>query len=189
MRVIAGKYRSRQLKSIKGLSLRPTSDRLRETLFNVLKDLVVGSRFIDAFAGTGAVGIEALSRGAQQVIFIEKHAPTAALIRENLESLQITQAVRVLTVDALQGFQRLAQATSSQSLIVFLDPPYDHATDYDRVLAFLGSADFLAPNSLVIAEHRRTFRLPENFGTLQCVRVLPQGDATLTFYRLQPQPR
>ena len=86
MRVIAGTYRSRILKSLKGLALRPTSDRLRETLFNVLGDAVDGSRLIDLFAGTGAVGIEALSRGASEVVFIENHAPAATLIRRNLES-------------------------------------------------------------------------------------------------------
>ncbi len=87
MRVIAGLYRSRILKSLKGLALRPTSDRLRETLFNVLAPNIAGSRFVDLFAGTGAVGIEALSRGATEVVFIENRAPAATLIRRNLESL------------------------------------------------------------------------------------------------------
>lgn len=185
MRVIAGKFRSRQLQSLKGLSLRPTSDRLRETLFNVLGDLVAGSRFIDVFAGTGAVGIEALSRGAQEAIFIEKHAATAALIRKNLESLQINEAVRVLTADAMRALELLAEQSSPSPGIVFLDPPYAHASDYDRVLSFLGSENFLTPNSIVIAEHRRNFELPEAVGALQRVRWLRQGDATLTFYRLQ----
>src|ERR1700692_4565207 len=99
MRVIAGTYRSRILKSLKGLALRPTSDRLRETLFNVLGDAVDGARFIDLFAGTGAVGIEALSRGASEVVFIENHAPAATLIRRNLESLAITSGAPVLPLD------------------------------------------------------------------------------------------
>src|ERR1700694_822768 len=89
MRVIAGIYRSRILKSLKGLALRPTSDRLRETLFNVLAPNIAGSRFVDLFSGTGAIGIEALSRGAAEVVFIENHAPAATLIRRNLESLGI----------------------------------------------------------------------------------------------------
>jgi len=92
MRVIAGLYRSRILKSLKGLALRPTSDRLRETLFNVLAPNIAGSRFVDLFAGTGAVGIEALSRGATEVVFIENRAPAATLIRRNLESLGINNA-------------------------------------------------------------------------------------------------
>ena len=187
MRIVAGKFRSRQLKSLKGLSLRPTSDRLRETLFNVLGDLVHNARFVDLFAGTGAIGIEALSRGAREVIFVEKHAPAMALIKKNLESLQANTGIRVLPVEALQGLQGLSREnrpTQSRQEILFLDPPYDHAAAYDRVLSFLGSATLLSENSLVIAEHRRKFELPEVVENLQRVRVLRQGDAALTFYRL-----
>src|SRR5262252_598107 len=108
MRVIAGAYRSRILKSLKGPALRPTSDRLRETLFNVLGSSVAGSRFLDLFAGTGAIGIEALSRGAAEVVFVESHAPAAALIRRNLASLDIQSGAIVLAVDALRGLQKLA---------------------------------------------------------------------------------
>jgi 16S rRNA (guanine966-N2)-methyltransferase len=188
MRVIAGKFRSRQLKSVKSAALRPTSDRLRETLFNILGDLVVGSRFIDAFAGTGAVGIEALSRGAKEVIFIEKHPGTAALIKNNLELLQISKReARVLPIDVLRALEMLAKENSGNREapdILFLDPPYDHAAEYERVLSFVASATLLNENALVIAEHRRNSELPENLETLQRVRVLRQGDATLSFYRL-----
>jgi 16S rRNA (guanine966-N2)-methyltransferase len=191
MRIIAGKYRSRQLNSLKGLSLRPTSDRLRESLFNILGNLVVGARFIDSFAGTGAVGIEALSRGAKQVVFIENHVPAAALIKRNLASLEANAETSVLTVDVLQGFHLLAKKDfprSDQPVILFLDPPYDHCSDYDRVLSFLGSATLLPENSLVIAEHRRKFELPEVVENLQRVRVQRQGDATLSFFRLRKSP-
>src|SRR5437879_7914939 len=108
MRVIAGIYRSRVLKSLKGLALRPTSDRLRETLFNVLATNIAGSRFIDLFAGTGAIGIEALSRGAAEVVFIENHAPAATLIRRNLESLGINTGATVLAVDDLRDLALMA---------------------------------------------------------------------------------
>jgi 16S rRNA (guanine966-N2)-methyltransferase len=186
MRVIAGKFRSRSLKSLKGLALRPTSDRLRETLFNVLAERVADARFVDAFAGTGAVGIEALSRGAREVIFIENHVPAVALIRKNLQALGIQSLGSVLTLDTLRGLQRLVAnppAASSLVDIVYLDPPYAAAQDYRRVLAFLGAAPFLAQGSLVIAEHRSSVELPETFGNLSRVRVLRQGDATLSFYR------
>src|SRR5271169_2313990 len=103
MRVIAGTYKSRILKSLKGLALRPTSDRLREALFNVLAPHIAGSRFVDLFAGTGAIGIEALSRGAAEVVFIENHAPAATLIRRNLDSLDIRSGFTVMAVDALRG--------------------------------------------------------------------------------------
>jgi 16S rRNA (guanine966-N2)-methyltransferase len=187
MRVIAGKYRSRQLKSLKGMALRPTSDRLRETLFNILGERVVGARFVDAFAGTGAVGIEALSRGAKEVVFIEKHAPAAALIKKNLESLEVRAGARILPVDALHGLEIFGKENSRATgfpAIVFLDPPYGNAEDYDRVLSFLGSATLLEEGGLVIAEHRRNFELPEAAGRLQRMRVLRQGEATLSFYRV-----
>jgi 16S rRNA (guanine966-N2)-methyltransferase len=187
MRVIAGTYRSRILKSLKGLALRPTSDRLRETLFNVLGAAVSGSRLIDIFAGTGAVGIEALSRGASEVVFIENHAPAAALIRRNLESLGVRSSAQVLAADALRGLEKVAAKHKPGDPpfgFVFLDPPYEAAEEYARVLQFLGTASFLAPGTIVVAEHRRAFPFPEQVGRLHRTRVLKQGDAALSFFRL-----
>ena len=186
MRVIAGSYRSRILKSLKGLALRPTSDRLRETLFNVLGPEVRGSRFLDLFAGTGAIGIEALSRGAAEAVFVENHAPAAALIRRNLESLGIRNGATVLAVDALRGMAMLAAREKTRIAgfnYIFIDPPYAAANEYARVLESLGSRNLLAPGGVVIAEHRRSFELPEEAGVLECCRVLQQGDAALSFYR------
>jgi len=185
MRIVAGKYRSRILKSLKGNALRPTSDRLRETLFNVLGPNVAGSRFLDIFAGTGAVGIEAISRGAKEVVFIENHAPAAVLIRRNLESLAITNGAQVLPLDALRGLERLAarhKPTEAPFDFVFVDPPYAEKEHYDRVLGFLGAASFLSQGSLVIAEHRRTHELPQRIGRLLQTRILRQGDAALSFF-------
>jgi 16S rRNA (guanine(966)-N(2))-methyltransferase RsmD len=185
MRIIAGKYRSRILKSLKGLALRPTSDRLRETLFNVLGPGVVGSRFLDVFAGTGAVGIEALSRSAADVTFIENYAPAAKLIRQNLDSLKITSGCTILTADALTALQKLAARHTPSTPpfdFVFVDPPYAAHVDYARTLEFLASANFLAPDALVIFEHHHKFQLPEQFGQLRRTRVLKQGDTSLSFY-------
>ena len=186
MRVIAGIHRSRILKSLKGLALRPTSDRLRETLFNVLGPSVAGSRFLDLFAGTGAIGIEALSRGAAEVVFVENHPPAAALIRRNLASLGIRSGTTVLALDAHRTLEKLAsrqQRAIARFDFIFLDPPYAAAKDYSRVLEFLGSADTLASNGIVVAEHRRSLALPEAAGALLRYRVLKQGDAALSFYR------
>jgi len=189
MRIIAGKYRSRILKSLKGLALRPTSDRLRETLFNVLGPAVTGSRFLDVFAGTGAAGIEALSRGAAEAIFVESHAPAAKLIRHNLDALGITACATILHADALSALQKLAaRHTPSTPPIdfVFLDPPYAAHIDYARTLEFLSSpsANFLSPEALIIFEHHHKFSLPETSGHLTRSRVLKQGDAALSFFRL-----
>lgn len=185
MRVIAGTYRSRLLKSLKGQALRPTSDRLRETLFDVLGAAVKGSRFLDIFAGTGAVGIEALSRGAAEAVFIENHRPAAALIRRNLETLGIDSGAIVLAMDAVPGLAQLVARHKPDNMpfhFVFLDPPYAQAEDYSRVLRFLGSAAILGPGSIVVAEHSRKAVLPEQVGGLRRMRLLRQGDAALTFY-------
>ena len=188
MRIIAGKYRSRILKSLKGLALRPTSDRLRETLFNVLGPGVVGSRFLDVFAGTGAVGIEALSRSAADVTFIENHAPAAKLIRQNLDSLKITTGYTILAADALTALQKLAARHTPSTPgfdFLFVDPPYAAHIDYARTLEFLSSttANFLASDALVIFEHHHKFHLPDQSGRLRRTRLLKQGDATLSFFR------
>jgi 16S rRNA (guanine(966)-N(2))-methyltransferase RsmD len=192
MRIIAGKFRSRPLKSLKGMALRPTSDKLRETLFNVLGELVTDARFADLFAGTGAVGIEALSRGAREAIFVENHPPAVALIKSNLEYLEIRNGARVLRSDALHALKRLAGEPAAASVpvdILFLDPPYAEAEQYANVLSFLGGANLLAANAVVIAEHQRPLDLPESFGKLERVRVLRQGDAALTFFRFRPPSR
>jgi 16S rRNA (guanine966-N2)-methyltransferase len=183
MRVIAGKYRSRPLRSLKGQALRPTSDRLRETLFNILGPAVEDATFVDLYAGTGAVGIEALSRGARLAIFVEQHAPATALIRRNLESLGIGGAAEILGVDVLRGLKRL-EARHAHAQFVFLDPPYAATEEYESALAFLGDSLLVAPGGRVIVEHLRKRALPERIGELELARVVEQGDAALSFYRL-----
>jgi 16S rRNA (guanine966-N2)-methyltransferase len=191
MRVIAGQYRSRQLKSLSTPHLRPTSDRLRETLFNVLSPDISGSTFVDLFAGTGAIGIEAISRGAQDVLFVENHPPAAKLIRENLHSLNITKGATVLSLDAMRALEKIQQRQKDREFAydyIFLDPPYAAAEEYQRVMTFLSAAPFVGENTVVIAEHAAKFELSEEFSTLERVRVLKQGGAALSFYRQRTQP-
>ncbi|MBZ5661738.1 MAG: 16S rRNA (guanine(966)-N(2))-methyltransferase RsmD [Acidobacteriia bacterium] len=183
MRVIGGKFRSRTLRSLKGLELRPSSDRLRETLFNILGQAVQGAVFIDLYAGTGAVGIEALSRGARSACFVERHAPAVALIRRNLDSLGIGREAEILAMDVLRGLKRL-EARHVHADFIFLDPPYAAAEEYENVLEFLGDSPLLAPGGRVIAEHLKKCPLPERAGELELARVVTQGDAALSFYRL-----
>jgi len=185
MRVIAGSLKGRRLKAPDWDGLRPTSDKLRETLFNILAPRIAGARVVDAYAGTGAVGIEALSRGAFDVIFIENHPPAAKLIRHNLDSLGIDFGATVLAVDALHGLELLSSRQKSRAIpieYVFIDPPYASASDYTRVLDFLDAAPFLAPGAIIIVEHRKNFDLPGQFGSLRRARVLKQGDAVLSFF-------
>ncbi len=189
MRIIAGTFRSRILKSLKGQALRPTSDRLRETLFNVLGGAVDGAQFIDVFAGTGAVGIEALSRGASEVVFVENHAPAAALIRRNLESLGIRSGATVIADDALRGLEKLAAKRRPDTPaydFVFVDPPYAQAEDYARILRFLGTSPLLSSAGKVIVEHRWDFALPGS-GRLRRTRMLKQGDAALSFLAIHDE--
>jgi 16S rRNA (guanine966-N2)-methyltransferase len=183
MRVIAGKFKSRRLKTPRGMALRPTSDRLRETLFNILGATVQGSLFVDVFAGTGAVGIEAVSRGAEQVIFIEKSASAVKLIRDNLKSLRVAAGVAVLPFDAIRGLEQLA-ARKVLADFVFLDPPYAQPADYLRVLEFIDESHLLAPGGLLITEHARKTELPGRLVRLERSRLVEQGDSALSFYRL-----
>jgi len=183
MRVIAGQFGSRILRALRGTELRPTSDRLRETLFDILGPTVDDSLFVDVFAGTGAIGIEALSRRARQVIFIERHGPAVKLIRENLHSLGITAGVEVLAIDAIRGLEQISSRHVLADFI-FLDPPYARAADYLRVLEFLDESRLIAPNGIVIAEHGRKLHLPGRLERLECSRIVEQGDSALSFYRL-----
>ncbi len=194
MRVIAGKYRSRRLQTLRGKALRPSSDRLRETLFDILGAGVEGSVFVDLFAGSGAVGIEALSRGARGAIFVENHTAGAALIARNLASLGIPTAARVasrntfagsaevLRMDALEALGRLAEG-GARADFVFADPPYSNLRAYQHILAFLGKSELLARSGVLIAEHRRNTDLPMLVGHLERVRVVEQGDTALSFYK------
>ena len=183
MRIISGTYRGLHLASLKGGKLRPTSEQLRETLFDVLGPAVEGSAFLDAYAGSGAVGLEALSRGAREVVFIEHHRPAVELIRKNLTSLRIDSGYRLLTCAVLTGFERLAEE-GARFDFVFLDPPYDAIREYHSALRQLGRSQMLAPVALVIAEHSRHVRLEEKYGDLHRTRMIRHGDAQLTFYRL-----
>jgi 16S rRNA (guanine(966)-N(2))-methyltransferase RsmD len=182
MRVIAGTLRSRTLKAPAGLATRPTSDRLRETLFNVLAPRIDGAHFLDLYAGSGAVGIEALSRGAARVVFVEKSQQAIKMLRANLDRLGLTIGFRIVS-GSVAGVLRKPEAGIRFDL-VFLDPPYDAAVEYTDVLGLLGgpAAGLLADDALVIAEHRRKQALTDEYGFLSRIRLLQQGDAALSFY-------
>jgi 16S rRNA (guanine966-N2)-methyltransferase len=169
LRVIAGRFRSRRLKSVSGDAVRPTPDRLRESLFSILTARILGATFLDAYAGTGAVGIEALSRGAQHVIFIERSAAALAILHANLRSLDIATEVTVLRGSAA------ALISQHPTEIVFLDPPYDQPREYAACLA-------AARCELAIAQHSSRLALDERYGSLLRTRVLKQGDNSLSFY-------
>jgi len=189
MRVISGKYRSRPLRSLRGMDIRPTSDRLRETLFNVLTAgnhaSLEESTWLDLFAGTGAVGIEALSRGAKEVYFVESSAAAAEAIHKNLQSLNITNGSKVLQDELPRAFWRLERARVAAD-VVFIDPPYRMKDAYSDTLRALAHSSLIWAMSIVIAEHEKKFDPGAEFGPLRRFRHLVQGSAALSFYRMGP---
>jgi 16S rRNA (guanine966-N2)-methyltransferase len=202
MRIIAGTFRSRTLVAPPGMSTRPTSDRLRETLFNVLAPRIQAAAFLDLYAGSGAVGLEAISRGAARVTFVERAPAALKILHGNLARLGISSGVRV-HAKSVSAFLKSAARTDPKSAdpkpasaiperydVVFLDPPYDEAKEYAITLELLGRAaqGILAPGAVVVAEHRRKQSLDERYGSLRRTRVLEQGDAALSFYAADSQP-
>ena len=185
MRVIAGKYRGRNLKSPPSLEVRPTSDRLRETLFNVVAPRIQEARFLDLCAGSGAIGIEALSRQAVHVTFVDQSRKMCALIRSNLDLCRVSEAEYRIVQSEAADFVRLAARRSAESWdLVFFDPPY--ADDYLGVLeSFARPADgILANEGWLIVEHDKRKSLPDSVGALNRLRILKQGDSALSFYAL-----
>jgi 16S rRNA (guanine(966)-N(2))-methyltransferase RsmD len=186
--VIGGRFRSRRLPADPPPGTRPTGDRLRETVFNILGARVIESMFLDVYAGVGAVGIEALSRGASGVFFVDSSPTACRAIRRNLESLGIAESDRI---QVRQGeLTRVIGKPGERGVefhIVFLDPPYARADLYERDLEFLGNVGALNEGCVVVAEHDRAVDLPERAGCFRRSRVHPQGDCALTFYRWESE--
>jgi 16S rRNA (guanine(966)-N(2))-methyltransferase RsmD len=172
MRVIAGEFRSRRLKSTPGLSTRPTPDRLRESLFNILAPVIEGALFLDAYAGTGAVGIEALSRGARHAWFLERNRAAIEVIRENLGALGLQGRATVVTGPVLLTIARHPAG------IVFLDPPYEQDREYRSALEILAEN----PPPLTVVQHSIHFALKDAYGVLGRTRLVRHGDNALSFY-------
>ena len=175
MRVIAGRYKGRRLTAPTWDGLRPTSDKLRETLFNILAPRVHGARVLDGYAGTGAVGIEALSRGAAHVTFVEKDRRAVALIEANLAACGVDADYTIENRDLIAAVRQAAGAAFD---VVWLDPPYD-ITDISGALD--AASRMLAPGGLLVLE-RATRREPDAPASLQRVRDVKSGDSTLTFF-------
>jgi len=173
MRVIGGEFRSRRLQSMPGIDVRPTPDKLRESLFNILRGEIEGSVFVDAYAGTGAVGIEALSRGAHRAVFIEKDRDTVNLIRSNLAALGAEARARVIHGPAA------LYLGSMDADIVFIDPPYPKDREYRAALEALETK----PPGLAIVQHSTRFALAEDYGPLRRTRIVKYGDNALSFFR------
>ena len=184
MRVIAGTLKGRRLKAPTWDGVRPTSDKLRETLFNILAPRIAGTRVLDGYAGTGAIGIEALSRGATAVTFVESDRRAQTLIAENLAHCGVESGYAIIRATVARAIDQLdAAAFGPYELfdIVWLDPPYDEQPD--AVIA--AAAVLIAPGGLLVIEHARRRQAPETAGRLVRVRQVTGGDSTLSFYELK----
>jgi 16S rRNA (guanine966-N2)-methyltransferase len=182
MRIISGKYRGRNLRSPPSMQVRPTSDRLRETLFNILAPRIEEARFLDLCAGSGAVGIEALSRGAAHATFVDRSRKMCGLVESNLDLCGVPEdETEVVQAEAAEYLRRVQSKGVERWDIAFFDPPY--AIDYAPVLNLFGTGEFLdADNGLLVVEHHHKKEMLDEIGTLRRWRTLKQGDSCLSFY-------
>ena len=183
MRIIAGEFRGRQLKTLRGLAVRPTSDKLRETLFNILRADVPDSTFIDCYAGSGAVGLEAVSRGASQVFLIEKDPAAVRVMEQNIAALGVAAQACVIRADVKAGLRQL-EAQGVRADICFLDPPYAALPQALRSIEWLATSSLIKPGGLIILEHARRTPTPDHAGSWMRARLLEQGSSALSFYSL-----
>jgi 16S rRNA (guanine966-N2)-methyltransferase len=183
MRIIGGQGRGRRLKAPKGPATRPTGDRVKQSLFDMLTPRIAGARFLDAFAGAGGIGLEALSRGAARVVFVDADRAAVDAINENLEAFGASAEVQVMRQDVRVALAAMADA-GVRFDVVFLDPPYDSPL-YEDVLEQIGRTGMLRENGLVVAEHFHKRALPETIGGLARTRDVRIGDHRLSFYQEQ----
>ena len=181
MRVLAGAFKGRRLQTPRGSTTRPTADQVRIALMDTLTPRLPGARMLDLFAGAGGVGLEALSRGAAHVTFVERDGRAVAALRANVETLQVTAQARVERGAVEAALGRLAREDGRYE-IVFLDPPYE-SDAVASTLAELGRLALVAPDGLVIAQHLTKRPPAATAGRLGAFRTRRFGETTLTFFR------
>ncbi len=184
MRIIAGKFKGRRLTNPKNMTVRPTTDRVKESVFSILHEKVINARFLDLCAGSGNIGIEALSRGAKQVTFLEQNLKCIRLIEQNLQAcgLEISDPqVQLIRADVTKGIKKLNVRSETFDLVYF-DPPYN-AELYNKCLSHISDTRILESTGTLLVEHRKRTVLPLNFGLLTCDREKQYGDICLSFYR------
>jgi 16S rRNA (guanine966-N2)-methyltransferase len=185
MRIIAGEFKGRRLAAVKG-RIRPTSDRVREAIFSVLGAAVAEARVLDLFAGTGALSLEALSRGAKHAVLVEDHPTALNILRQNIQTLGLESRTRVLSIPVFGAVKKLA-AQGEQFSLVFLDPPYERGLALKTLVA-LQDADLLLSAARIVAEHSQRETLPELVGRLQLSQSRRYGDTQVTFYDIRENP-
>lgn len=185
MRVIAGQLRGRKLESLDGRNIRPTSDRVKESLFNILGDCVIDSAFLDLFGGTGSIGIEAISRGAKLTVFVDDSIKSIEVLRSNLDRLDVNKNSEVYNTDYLTAISRLHKDQRYFDLI-FIDPPYSLGMAQNSLEA-INKNDILKPNGIIIVEHDEKDEMPQTVGRLNLHRQKKYGKTKLSFYTFKPE--
>ncbi len=182
MRIISGQAKGRRLKALKGLKTRPTSDRVKEAIFNILGPYIPGCLFLDLYAGTGNMGIEALSRGSKESVFVENNPAALKVIRDNLALTGFendAQVIRDSVISALGKFQNAGRKFD----IIFLDPPYEKDMSLPT-LQKINDNNLLEEDGMVLVEHHRREKYPERMGHLLLARQNRYGDTMISFYRI-----
>lgn len=183
MRVIAGSARGRRLQAVPGRTTRPTSDRVKESIFSILGQFWEQGNVLDLFAGTGALGIEALSRGMDRAVFIDQDPKALRVIKDNLHICGFTEQAEIYRQDAKKALHILAKNKWVFEL-VFLDPPYRLHIIPDLIES-IGLQSLLSPQGVIVAEHSAEIRLPETVHGYEQFRHVVYGDTAVSFYRLQ----
>ena len=180
MRVISGELRGRKLEKLEGMDIRPTSDRVKESLFNILGIKIYDCEFLDLFAGTGGIGIEAYSRGASKVVFIDESAKSVQVLRGNLEKLKVLDKVEVYNTDYTSAITKLARDNRKFDFI-FIDPPYLKGYAQNS-LTHISEQLLLKEDGIVIVEHDMEDAMPEAVGSLKLHRQKKYGKTILSFF-------
>lgn len=178
MRVITGSARGCRLKELEGMETRPTTDRVKEGLFNIIQFDIEGRRVLDLFAGTGQLGIECLSRGAASAVFVDRRADAVKLIRENLKATRLSDKARVVSGDSMEFLKSLREAFD----LIFLDPPYE-AGLLEPAIAHIAKFDILSPHGIIVAEHPVGMALPALAAPYRLHRTYRYGKIALSLYR------
>ncbi|HEX3030354.1 MAG TPA: 16S rRNA (guanine(966)-N(2))-methyltransferase RsmD [Clostridia bacterium] len=182
LRVISGTAKGHKLKTLKGNSTRPTSDRVKESLFNIISGFCEDAEVLDLYAGTGNLGIEALSRGAKFSVFVDKSRECFDIIRENLNATKMSEKALIMTTEVGNGIQKLA-LESRKFDIIFLDPPYNKNL-IEEALYLISKNVIIKDDGIIIAERDVADNIPEEVGSLRLVRNQKYGDTILSFYRV-----
>ena len=180
MRIIAGTARSLPLKTIEGLETRPTTDKIKETLFNMLQNDVPGCYFLDLFAGSGQIGLEAISRGALYAVFIENNRKAAKCIEDNIAFTKFTKESRLLTTDVISGISSLEGKYTFD--IIFMDPPYCQVDEIYQLLEMISEKEILAVHGKLVIETEKSVIMPLVKNKLTCYKSKKYGITTISYY-------